>query len=604
MRFLIPSGFGMTAGVIPNEVRKLINNKNIYKMKYKLLVLFLAISATVFAQSEDPLQEIPADSIVKQDLAKNAEYFSKGIEEKYNENYPVAIWNFEQALRYFHDDDASMYELSALYPLDGRNTEALSMIQQAAELMPDNKWYQVRLAQVYLQHSDYQSFIDIYDKLMEAEPDNLEYLEAYIDVLLRIGEYDKVIDKLNVMEQQLGKNEYIYLQKVQIYDQQGKKDKAIEEMEKLVEYMPENTQYLAMLAEAYRKLKRDKDAYRLYLKIKELEPDNKYINVSLLDYYMNNGEKDKAFTEFIAAIRNKNLDYETKAQIYDLWFQKQGGTNAVEEAKTAGNAFIETHPDKSIGYYIIATVYFNKNNFKDAKEYYEKALEREANHFATLYQLSYCNLELHNYKDLIESSDKAIALYPEQPMFYMFKGVGCFNIKDYETTVKTLEKGRKLSANKELTANFDTYIGDTYHLLGNKQKAYEAYERVVKSDPNNIYVLNNYAYYLSLDNKDLERALEMSEKTIKAEPKNATYLDTYAWVLYKLGRYQEAKKYMDKAIKYEKNPSGVNYEHLGDILYKFGDTKNAVKYWKKAQKTGGEVSEFLDKKIKDERLYE
>jgi ribosomal protein L31E len=35
-----------------------------------------------------------------------------------------------------------------------------------------------------------------------------------------------------------------------------------------------------------------------------------------------------------------------------------------------------------------------------------------------------------------------------------------------------------------------------------------------------------------------------------------------------------------------------------------GDVKNAVKNWKKAKKAGGEVSEFLDKKIKDEKLYE
>ena len=109
---------------------------------------------------------------------------------------------------------------------------------------------------------------------------------------------------------------------------------------------------------------------------------------------------------------------------------------------------------------------------------------------------------------------------------------------------------------------------------------------------------------MSLDNKDLERALQMSAKTIKAEPKNATYLDTYAWILYKLERYQEAKKYMDKVFKYDKNPQGVNYEHLGDILFKMGDTKNAVKNWKKAKKAGGEVSEFLERKIKDEQLYE
>lgn len=575
-------------------------------MKIKLLILCLIafFANNVFAQDEATFKEASNDTVINRDLAKNAECFSKGLEEKYNENYPVAIYNFEQALKFLDDDDASMYELSELYQMNGRNTEAFSMISKAAELQPDNKWYQIRLAQFSVKNGDYQSFINIYDKLIENEPENLEYLETYIHVLLLIGDYDKVIETLDVVEQQLGKNEYIFLQKIQIYDEQGKKNKAIEEMEKLVEFMPENTHYIAMLAEAYRKVKRDKNAYPLYLKIKELEPNNKYINVSLMDYYQSMGEVDKAFDEFIAAIKNKNLDYETKAQIYDFWFQNQDEKNSAEEAEIAGRAFIETHSDKSIGYYIIATVFYNNKNFASAKEYYNMALEREPNNFASLYQLSLCYIDLSDYQKLIETTEQSISFYPDQPLFYLFQGIGYFNAKDYESTVKVLEKGRKLSANKDLTADFDTYIGDTYNILQNKQKSYEAYDRVLKTKPDNVYVLNNYAYYLSLDNQELERALQMSSKTIKAEPKNPTYLDTYAWILYKLGRYDDALKYMNKVFKYDKNPQGVNYEHLGDILYQLGDTKNAVKNWKKAKKAGGEVSDFLEQKIKDEKLYE
>lgn len=575
-------------------------------MKIKLLILCLIafFANNVFAQDEAPFKEVSNDTVINRDLAKNAECFSKGLEEKYNENYPVAIYNFEQALKFLDDDDASMYELSELYQMNGRNTEAFSMISKAAELQPDNKWYQIRLAQFSVKNGDYQSFINIYDKLIENEPENLEYLETYINVLLLIGDYDKVIETLDVVEQQLGKNEYIFLQKIQIYDEQGKKNKAIEEMEKLVEFMPENTHYIAMLAEAYRKVKRDKNAYPLYLKIKELEPNNKYINVSLMDYYQSMGEVDKAFDEFIAAIKNKNLDYETKAQIYDFWFQNQDEKNSAEEAEIAGRAFIETHSDKSIGYYIIATVFYNNKNFASAKEYYNMALEREPNNFASLYQLSLCYIDLSDYQKLIETTEQSISFYPDQPLFYLFQGIGYFNAKDYESTVKVLEKGRKLSANKDLTADFDTYIGDTYNILQNKQKSYEAYDRVLKTKPDNVYVLNNYAYYLSLDNQELERALQMSSKTIKAEPKNPTYLDTYAWILYKLGRYDDALKYMNKVFKYDKNPQGVNYEHLGDILYQLGDTKNAVKNWKKAKKAGSEVSDFLEQKIKDEKLYE
>ncbi len=557
----------------------------------------LAVSAQTSAAS---------DTIYKLDLPKNAENFSKGLESKYNENYEAAIEFFETALKFNKDDDASMYELSELYKLQNRDTEAFSMIEQASKLQPENKWYQQRLAQFYLQNSDYQSYINIYDKLTADDPANLDYLENYIDVLLRIGEYEKVIEKLNVMEELFGKSEMITMQKIEIYKNIGNSSKMIEEMENLIKIAPSNTRYLATLAEIYMKNGKDGEAYKLYLKIKELEPDNKYINVSLYDYYQNKGEIDKAFDEFILAIRNTNLDYETKVQIYELWSEnnvKDNDSYNTTRVAEIGQAFVETYPQKNVGYYILGVTCSMKKDFKQAQTYFVQALEKDKNNFATFYQLCYVDLNLNDYQQVTEHTELALDYFPEQPVFYLFRGIACYNLKDYDNAIKNYEKGRKLSANRELTKDFDIYIGDTYNLMGDRKKSYEAYDRVLNADPENIYVLNNYAYYLSLDNQDLERALEMSSKTIKAEPKNAVYLDTYAWILYKMNRFQEAKKWMEKVFKYDKKPSGVNYEHLGDILYKLGDTKAAVQNWKKAKKAG-ETSEFIDDKIKDGKLYE
>lgn len=571
------------------------------KLKFFILNCFILLGLAVSAQTR-----AASDTIYKLDLPKNAENFSKGLESKYNENYEAAIEYFETALKFNKYDDASMYELSELYKLQNRDTEAFSMIEQASKLQPENKWYQQRLAQFYLQNSDYQSYINIYDKLTADDPANLDYLENYIDVLLRIGEYEKVIEKLNVMEELFGKSEMITMQKIEIYKNIGNSSKMIEEMENLIKIAPSNTRYLATLAEIYMKNGKDGEAYKLYLKIKELEPDNKYINVSLYDYYQNKGEIDKAFDEFILAIRNTNLDYETKVQIYELWSEnnvKDNDSYNTTRVAEIGQAFVETYPQKNVGYYILGVTCSMKKDFKQAQTYFVQALEKDKNNFATFYQLCYVDLNLNDYQQVTEHTELALDYFPEQPVFYLFRGIACYNLKDYDNAIKNYEKGRKLSANRELTKDFDIYIGDTYNLMGDRKKSYEAYDRVLNADPENIYVLNNYAYYLSLDNQDLERALEMSSKTIKAEPKNAVYLDTYAWILYKMNRFQEAKKWMEKVFKYDKKPSGVNYEHLGDILYKLGDTKAAVQNWKKAKKAG-ETSEFIDDKIKDGKLYE
>ena len=566
-------------------------------MRRILFILSVLLANSVAGFCQDTIQP-------KMSLAQNAEAFSKGLAEKYNENFDMAIAYFEEALKAFPEDHASMYELSALYSRKGLPEKGFEMIKAAVELDSTNKWYKIRLADFYSQNNDYDSFVNIYDDLLKDEPNNLEYLEVYIDALLHLERYEQVTEKLDVFEDNIGVNEYISLQKLEIYNLLGNKDKVIEEMEKLSKAYPYETRYMSVLAEMYMQDKRDQDALNVYLKIKEINPEDPYINTSLLEYYQKQGEFDKAFEEFILAIKNKKLDYNTKAQIYEYWFNlKDDGDNTVKEAEITGNAFIETHPDKELGYYVIGTVHYNNENYAEAKKYYMDAIARDSSSFISWYQLIFTDLELNDTEGLYEHTMKAQRFYPEQPIFYLFNGVALIEMQKYQEAAKVLEKGRYLSADKKLTVNFDTYLADIYHELGDKEKMYKQYDRVLKNDPENIYVLNNYAYFLSEDNTRLEDALRMSAVTVEKEPKNTTYLDTYAWVLYKLGRYKEAKKWMEKVFSYDKNASGVYYEHYGDILYKFGDTQKAVQNWKKAKKLG-ETSEFIDQKIRDEKLYE
>jgi tetratricopeptide (TPR) repeat protein len=111
-------------------------------------------------------------------------------------------------------------------------------------------------------------------------------------------------------------------------------------------------------------------------------------------------------------------------------------------------------------------------------------------------------------------------------------------------------------------------------------------------------VLNNYAYYLSLRNENLDRAKEMAMKSVELDPYNSNNLDTYAWVLYKLEDYKNALEWIKKAYNNSGGASGVVLEHYGDILIKLGKKDEALKYWKLAREKT-DYSEYLDGKIKD-----
>jgi len=164
------------------------------------------------------------------------------------------------------------------------------------------------------------------------------------------------------------------------------------------------------------------------------------------------------------------------------------------------------------------------------------------------------------------------------------------------------------TAPASVISSFYGQIGDIWYKLSNKEKAFANYEKALEQNPGNVYVMNNYAYYLSEEKLDLRKAERMSGKTVELEPKNSTYLDTYAWILYQQGNYSLAKFYIERAVdnlEKEHDP-GVILEHYGDILQALNDRKKAVEIWQKALDAGitDEALKAKIEKTKQEIEYE
>jgi tetratricopeptide (TPR) repeat protein len=177
--------------------------------------------------------------------------------------------------------------------------------------------------------------------------------------------------------------------------------------------------------------------------------------------------------------------------------------------------------------------------------------------------------------------------------------------KKDSVAVLSLQKAIELNASKNPQLDQVAFgsLANSLYNLGAKDSAFVYFDKALELNPSDEQVLNTYAYFLSLEKKDLEKARTMAEKVVKKNPKNSTYLDTFAWVLFRMGRYEEAFRYMDEAIKNDPEPSGVMLEHYGDILYHLGKTSEAISWWKKAEGSA-EASDQLSQKIKDGKYHE
>ena len=178
-----------------------------------------------------------------------------------------------------------------------------------------------------------------------------------------------------------------------------------------------------------------------------------------------------------------------------------------------------------------------------------------------------------------------------------------YNYSDYLVNAgDNPEKALKNLKNDSLHSMMLSSIGDMYYqrdsISGDRTEAYRYYEKALKFDPDNIHALNNYSYFMSLEDRNLDRALEMSARVMELEPNNPTYIDTYGWILYKLGRYEDAKLALRQAVTFDAGASKELMIHYGDILYELKEYFMASVYWKKALEKGydpAEVEERLQK---------
>ncbi len=173
-----------------------------------------------------------------------------------------------------------------------------------------------------------------------------------------------------------------------------------------------------------------------------------------------------------------------------------------------------------------------------------------------------------------------------------------------DKAMETLGRGIGMVTDSISRSQLYSMRADCYTLKGcDRTLVYADYDSALVYNPDDVMVMNNYAYFLSLDGRDLKRALKMSAITIEKEPLNATFLDTYAWILFRMERYSQARGYLEKALQYMEKPNPDMYEHFGDVMYKCGDKEAALENWHRAFQLNSE-SKLLERKIKEKKYLE
>ena len=532
-------------------------------------------------------------------------FFLEAMRMKGKNEYDAAFGLLQHCLDINPTASSALYEISQYYMFLRQVPQGQVALEQAVAFAPDNYWYSQGLVSLYQQQNELDKAAALLEKMVTRFPSKQDPLFSLLDIYSRQEKYNDVISTLNRLEKRLGKNEQLSMEKFRIYLQMKDDKKAFQEIESLVQEYPMDMRYQVILGDVYLQNGKKQEAYDAYQKVLAVEPDNPMALFSMASYYEQTGQKELYQQQLDTLLLNKKVTSDTKISVMRQVIAENEQSSAKDSTQVIAlfDRMMEQDLDDPQIPMLYAQYLLSKSMEAEAVPVLEQVVDLDPTNKAARLMLISAAIKKEDYKQIIKVCEPGIEATPDALDFYYYLAIAYHQAEQPDSVLSVCTKALErvtTDTRKEIVSNFYSIMGDIYHTKKQMKEAYAAYDSALVYNPSNIGTLNNYAYYLSVERRDLDKAEEMSYKTVKAEPNNATYLDTYAWILFEKGNYAEARIYIDNAMKSDEEKSDVVVEHCGDIYFMTGDVEGALKYWKKALEMGSE-SKTLKEKIEKKK---
>ena len=474
-------------------------------------------------------------------------------------------------------------------------------MKKATELDPDNFWYRYRLARLYGVTSRPELTVSMYEKLLEDFPKKSELYFDLVELYAAQNETQKALETLKEIETVFGMTESIAVFRFQLLQKEGKMEEAMASLE---EY---NSEYsspyvLTTLADYQMGMYNDSTALVYYNEALDIAPDYVPAILGKAETLRMTRRYDEYFVELDKFISVEDSPVAGKSDYLMAIVQRtdpkflNSFRGQMDQVMDKMN---EMHPDDSIVLQLAGVYYWSTDRRDKSKEYFRRNVENNPESLSASANFVELLMYAQQWEDLSVEGRKAYERFPQETAFLEMASVGDYNLNEYDKVLELCDKVLEIAPNdSSKTLRAWSTIGDIWHQKGDPKKSYKAYEKALKINPNYVYVLNNYSYYLSMEGKNLKKAYAMSKKTIEAEPDNATYLDTFGWILYLQGKALEAKPFFKHAMLYGGKDSAVILDHYAEVLYELKEYDLAFVYWNLAlQKKDKEEVGVLKEKI-------
>lgn len=570
------------------------------KIFYPVLLVVLLCSLSFESTAQRRKKGTSTDGTEYSD--KFHELFFRGLRESGLNNLDQAEKVFLECLKITKEEPAVYYELSKIYWSKGSIGEALEKAQEAFLLNSSNE----DLLRHYLGYTDatgeHKRSIEATSEFLSQLPKGsayIQYAKRLANYQSRAGNYSDALAIYQGLEASYGfANDYAY-QRFLLYRVTGDYKNVYKELDLLIEKNPKSASYLYHKGHAFNQQDALDDALIWYNKALEKEPYHIKALVESAQLLLASDET-LAMARFGLLFESESIEVKEKLrQFSTLRARKVSKESLLGFARSIQ----QNHSGNAMANMNLFDMLKQLDKQDEGIPYLEAAHDLDPNDYSILLELLTSYYMRGNYEGLKEKSALGLELFPSQPGLYLYNGIASMELDSYTDAMIMLETGKSyIIGNSSLRKEFELSLAELYHNMGEFSISNGIFEDLLDENDDDLTVLNNYAYYLSIRGEDLKKAEAMSKKCLLSLPDDPTFLDTYGWIKFKQKEYKEAVDVLKKAATKSPEDSDI-LEHLGDAYAQTGAKEEALKYWTKA-KDFGSRSSTLDKKIADKRYYE
>jgi len=249
----------------------------------------------------------------------------------------------------------------------------------------------------------------------------------------------------------------------------------------------------------------------------------------------------------------------------------------VNQARTLVGHLLTDHPNNIQANLMLAGIDIQTNNIQDEAARLETVNHQRPNWVQPAMALALADMTLGRFSQAKAILTQITQNNPKLLLAQYYLARSDMGLADYQGAIDTL---KPLLAGSKDPSSIYSLMGDASLHMGERETAIGYWKKALKTAPKNPLILNNLAFLLSENKKDLPQAVDYAQKALSVT-KQPFIEDTLGYLLYLSGHFHQAKVQFDAAKKAGFKNTEFQY-HMGLNEWRLGNTQVASDILKKA----------------------